>query len=376
MFPTLSSLIEYFTGVRAALPVQTYGLFVALAFWLSYMAFKSEFFRKEKLGLIHPFKRKTPSPLVRISSRIGGILLSFFTGYKIYYCVRNYELFVLNPQQFVFSFKGDVVGGFIGVAILLIIWWWMKWQSKDDEDIIHPYQHTDRMLLWCACCGFVGAILFAKLEYIDVLFKDPVAFFTTNHGMAFLGGFIFGAGIYFIRTTRMKIPFLVAADIGSPGMLLAPAVGRMGCHLSGDGDWGQVNYDQLPSLLSWLPDWSWAYKYPHNSIHAGIYIEGCSGSYCTELKHPVYPTSLYESLICLLMFASLWAFRHRIKTNGMMFFIFLLCLGTERFLMEFIRLNKQYCVADICLTQAQYISLVFMVIGGLGIVSRARMAKA
>jgi prolipoprotein diacylglyceryltransferase len=155
-------------------------------------------------------------------------------------------------------------------------------------------------------------------------------------------------------------------------MLLASGIGRMGCHLSGDGDWGIVNTSAKPSWLGFLPDWAWAYSYPHNVARHGKYIVGCAEQYCNILTEPVYPTPLYESVCCLLLFLVLWLVRKRIKTPGMVFFIFLIMLGVERFLVEFIRVNQHYCIGKLCITQAQYISLGFMVTGVAGMTTRLK----
>ncbi|OIQ66624.1 prolipoprotein diacylglyceryl transferase [mine drainage metagenome] len=146
--------------------------------------------------------------------------------------------------------------------------------------------------------------------------------------------------------------------------MLAYGVGRIGCHLAGDGDWGIVNNHQKPPTLRWLPDWMWSFKFPHNTIDAGIKIDGCAGVHCAQLRAGVYPTSFYEAVICIGLFALMWLFRKRIRVPGLMFYLFLILNGTERFLIETIRINDRYRVLGLELTQAEMISAA-MVIGGL-----------
>jgi phosphatidylglycerol:prolipoprotein diacylglycerol transferase len=125
-------------------------------------------------------------------------------------------------------------------------------------------------------------------------------------------------------------------------MMLAYGIGRIGCHLSGDGDWGIVNNNPKPTLLSWLPDWMWSFRFPHNSINAGVPMPDCSGKYCNQLVNGVYPTSFYELVLCIGMFLLMWAFRKKIKRSGLMFCIYLILNGGERFLIEHIRINFYY----------------------------------
>jgi prolipoprotein diacylglyceryltransferase len=107
----------------------------------------------------------------------------------------------------------------------------------------------------------------------------------------------------------------------------------------------------------------WAFKFPHNVNDEGVFIPGCIGKFCHELAVPVFPTSFYESVVCILLFLFLWSIRDRIKIPGIMFGIYMILNGIERFFIERIRVNTKYHVAGISFTQAELISLL-MVIGG------------
>jgi len=156
----------------------------------------------------------------------------------------------------------------------------------------------------------------------------------------------------------------VLIDAAAPAMMVAYAVGRMGCHISGDGCWGIENTAPKPEWLMWLPDWMWAYDYPHNVINEGVLMENCHGSHCRVLETPVFPTSFYESTICTLFFAGLWLSRKYIKINGLLFGIYLILNGIERYSIEGIRVNIQYDVAGAYLTQARIIAICLMLGGG------------
>lgn len=99
-------------------------------------------------------------------------------------------------------------------------------------------------------------------------------------------------------------------------------------------------------------------------------IPDCVGKFCYALKLPVYPTSFYESVICLLLFLVLWQLRHKFKAPGVLFGIYMILNGIERFFIELIRVNTRYHVAGISFTQAEMISLI-LVIGGIALISYA-----
>lgn len=147
--------------------------------------------------------------------------------------------------------------------------------------------------------------------------------------------------------------------------MLAYGTGRLGCQLAGDGDWGIINTAPKPGWMSFLPDWFWSFRYPHNVINEGVAIPDCTGHHCSELLHPVFPTPLYESIACIALFFVLWSMRKKWNIPGIMFSAYLLFNGIERFLIESIRVNSKYHLAGIAFTQAQLIS-VLLVITGIG----------
>jgi len=113
----------------------------------------------------------------------------------------------------------------------------------------------------------------------------------------------------------------------------------------------------------------WSFNFPHNVNDQGVQIPGCIGKFCHVLPAPVYPTSFYESVTCILLFFFLWSIRDRIKTPGIMFGIYLVLNGTERFLIEFIRVNTRYHIGNLSFPQAQLIAILLFIGGVVLIVS-------
>ena len=377
MYPTISHLLNDLLGTNLTLPIATFGFFVAIAFLVGGWILSNELKRKEQEGLLQSIKRKVLigegiTKIEILTSGIGG----FIAGFKLIHAFTNYEDLVHNPQEFILSTQGNFIGG-IAIAALSIYTKWME-KSKDKlespklkEQIIHPYQLTSNMIFIAAISGILGAIIFANLEQGKL--------FGFN-GLTFYGGFILATAslIYYANKNQLKIIHLM--DAAAPAVMISYGIGRIGCHMSGDGDWGIVNNNPKPDWMSFLPDWMWSYNYPHNVLTDdplnGRVINGemtaiddCAGTfwdpYCYELTNPVYPTPIYEVIMASLIFLFLWNIRKRIKISGVLFFIYLTLNGIERFLIEKIRVNEKYDFLG-GITQAEIISFSLILIGLLG----------
>jgi phosphatidylglycerol:prolipoprotein diacylglycerol transferase len=372
MFPTVSHFISYLFGVDVPLPFNTFGVFVALAFVAGYWAFTKELKRKEALGLIKPTTRNVtvgePATFLELAS---NAFFGFLIGYKLIYALLNYKLFVSDAQTVILSTEGNLLGG-IALAALFTYWDYKEKekaklpQPKTVQVVVHPHELMSQMVVWAAVWGFLGAKIFDNLEHWDTFIKDPIGGLLSFSGLTFYGGLICGGAAVLYIAHKNGVKILHMLDVGGPGMMLAYSVGRIGCHLSGDGDWGITNLNPKP--FNWLPDWLWAYTYPNNVAMEGVPIPGCIGKYCNVLPDPAYPTPIYEVIMAFLLFLVLWNLRHRIKLPGMMFGIYLMLNGIERFCIELIRVNSKYTVAGISFTQAELISSLLFITGVLLVV--------
>jgi prolipoprotein diacylglyceryl transferase len=368
MYPTLSDLIFDLTGLNIPLPIQSFGLMMAVAFLAAAWLLHKELKRKYELGLIPSTTLKIEKGKPASSGEIFfSAFIGFILGYKIIYALLNYDAFVEDTQGTLLSLKGNVFGGILTGAFF----GWFKYREKEKnktdkpfiaEEKVAPQDLTGSITIVAAVSGIIGAKLFHNLENPDELMSDPVDALLSFSGLTMYGGLICATFAVLWYGKKHKIPPLQLCDATAPGLMLAYAIGRVGCQLAGDGDWGIVNMNAKPSFW-FLPDWTWAFTYPHNVISEGVPIAGCEGKHCYELLHPVYPTPFYEAVICTILFIPLWVLRKKISIPGKLFAIYLILNGVERFFIEKIRVNEKYHIAGYEITQAEIISVVLFITG-------------
>ena len=368
MYPTISHLIEDLFGINIPLPIQTFGFWVAIAFLAASYVIKIELQRKEKESKISIIKIKKIVGLKLKSIDIGIALFSgFLIGFKLIEAILNYEDLVADPQSFILSIRGNLFGGIL-FAILSL---YNKQKENKKQELekpkevdqeIHPYELVGNITIIAAVSGIIGAKIFHNLENIQDFLADPIGQIMAFSGLTFYGGLICGAISVVMYCRKYKLNVLHLIDSAAPALMLAYGVGRIGCQMSGDGDWGVVNLRPKPEWLNSFPDWIWSYDFPNNVINAGIYIDGCTGKFCSVLPQPVWPTALYEVIMCIILFSILWLIRKRITIPGLLFCIYLIMNGIERFFIEKIRVNTEYDILG-GITQAEIISFCLIITG-------------
>src|ERR1700691_1575949 len=165
--------------------------------------------------------------------------------------------------------------------------------------------------------GLAGAKLYHLLESPADFFAHPLALLISRYGFAWVGGLLGGFAAFVWVGRRQRIPLLSLLDVGSPAAALGYGIGRIGCFLSGDGDYG------IPTSLPW------GMSFPNGLV---------------PTTQRVHPTPIYEFLVALLIAAYLW--RRGAKTNGPLPLgqitgEYLVLSGVARFLVEFIRINPR-----------------------------------
>ncbi|HEX2847677.1 MAG TPA: prolipoprotein diacylglyceryl transferase [Chitinophagaceae bacterium] len=385
MYPNLYFAFKDLFGVEWTFLrfVNSFGFFVAISFILAAITLTAELKRKSREGLLQPKEMQVmvgqPATAAEL---ILNFLLGFLLGYKILALFIMDDSATEDPQQFIFSGIGSWPAG-IGLGLLFA---GLKWYEKNKQKLPKPEKRTIRiwpqdrvgeMTILALVFGLIGAKMFDIFENWSDFLEHPSSYLFSPSGLTFYGGLICAAIAIWIYARKHNIGFWHLNDAAAPALMLAYGVGRIGCQVAGDGDWGIKNLNPKP--FSWLPDWMWGYTYPHNVNEAGNPIPGCVGKYCNELAAPVYPTPFYEVIMGLLLFALLWSVRKKLKVPGTLFALYLMVNGIERFLIEKIRVNTHLNLFGFQPTQAEVISTLLFLTGlVLWIVlrRRAKMAKS
>jgi phosphatidylglycerol:prolipoprotein diacylglycerol transferase len=410
MYPNLYYFFKETFGVKIGFLrfINSFGFFVAIAFLVAAGLLARELRRKSKQGLFHPTEMKhTVGKPASTTDLVMNFILGFILGYKIIALFFLSSEATQDPQTYIFSGMGNLPAGIIMGFLFAGLKWWEKRKhqlAKPEERIVRlwPHDRVGELTIIALVVGLAGAKLFDIFENWDGFLKDPGAYIFSGGGLTFYGGLICATIAIILYARKHKIGIRYLADAIAPSLMIAYAIGRIGCQVAGDGDWGIYNTaykvdstqhiaaatpqdfpntilaypeyfrtnDDLhhaaftkPSALGFLPDWFFAYNYPHNVNKVGVPIPGCQDNFCHQLPVPVYPTPLYEIIACTILFFILWFLRDKLRPAGALFCLYLILNGVERFFIEKIRVNNRMELFGLHPTQAEVISLSLVLIG-------------
>lgn len=284
-FPYLSDVINYYFGTSWNIPVGMFGLFVAVAIFVSTAIAKIE--------------------------------------------VRRFEASGRLPKAKLLS-----------------------------NDLVPASQILPDLVVVSAFFGILGARIFHILEYPEQFLTGPFEMIFTRAGFSIYGGLITGgiAGAVYLK--KHALPVIPMLDALSPAIALGYGIGRIGCQVSGDGDWGAAS--NMLIKPEFIPGWLWAQTYQNNI--AGVLIPSPG----------VYPTPIYESLTAFGIFALLWLKRKADYSAGYIFSLYLLLSGFARLVVEKVRINSEYHLSGMSFTQAEFISSIFILLGLYGLLNSVR----
>jgi phosphatidylglycerol:prolipoprotein diacylglycerol transferase len=206
------------------------------------------------------------------------------------------------------------------------------------------------MITVAGLLGILGAKLYHLLESPAEFFADPLPLLLSRYGFAWFGGFLGGFGALLVMGRRARLSMWEFLDACSPAASFGYAIGRIGCFLSGDGDYGK------PTSLPW------GMSFPNGVVP--------TTQTCVQWGSPadcrVHPAPLYELLVWSAIGLLLWRlgarFLKRPGHAGEIFCYYLILTGVARFLVEIIRINPPWILG---LSNAQVASVASVIAGGL-----------
>jgi phosphatidylglycerol:prolipoprotein diacylglycerol transferase len=260
-------------------------------------------------------------------------------------------LFHLGPLT-VYSFGMMMALGFLAADYVIRLE--CKRRGFDPE-------YSSSVVITAAVAGIAGSRIYAILDDLPTYLADPKSMIFSGSGFVFYGGMIGGILGAYLVSRWYRISFLATMDMCGPALAIGQAIGRLGCQLAGDGDWG------LPSTMPWAMSYpraivGWT---PETVLKLGDHyqlVPACvSAADCLGVR--VHPAPVYETFLYLGVFAILWAMRKRAPAGHLIFWYMVLA-GAARFVVEFVRINPRVFYG---LSEAQLIALGMMVVGGIAL---------
>ena len=215
------------------------------------------------------------------------------------------------------------------------------------KEIGKPVDWAYEMIFAALAGGIIGARGYYLVQNWSDVNDDLLGNLFSGSGLVWYGGALGGAIAVFIWAWWRGFLGLALLDLAATPLALGYAIGRVGCQLSGDGDYGKAS------------DLPWAMSYPDGTV---------------PTDDEVHPAPVYETLAMGLVAWILWTLRDRFAP-GLLFALYLILSGLERFLIEFIRRNDEVWAG---LTVPQLESLGLMAVGGIwfAVASRRRPVLA
>jgi phosphatidylglycerol:prolipoprotein diacylglycerol transferase len=198
--------------------------------------------------------------------------------------------------------------------------------------------------------GFVGARIYYLVQHWTEVKSSLGSHLVSGSGFTWYGGLIGGFLLVVLVMRLRKVPLGLVANAVAPSLAAGYAIGRIGCQLSGDGDYGKVSH---------FHTWLLAEAYPHGTVPTPPGIR-------------VYPTPIYEIVVMLMVAWVLYRMARKVQPGWYVFGWFLILSGVERFAIEFIRRNP---VIALGLRAPQWVALGSIAIGAVVVyVTRKRPA--
>ena len=252
----------------------------------------------------------------------------------------------------IFGFEFNPVINSYGFMLMMAFYTCYYFLNKDLKRLGYDSNLSGDIVFAAAVGGILGSKIYYLIENFDRVIADPTGMIFSGAGLVFLGGLMGGTlGVTFV-INKNNLSWITFADIVAPLLILGYAIGRIGCLLVGD-DYG------LPTHLPWGIEFPNGLPPSTYSIFQTYYPWVNLDNFEPGVLS-VHPTPIYETIIGGLIFYYLYQKRTSITIVGSLFFTYLILAGTERFIVEFLRVNEKYFIG---LSGAQVISILMITIG-------------
>ena len=245
----------------------------------------------------------------------------------------------MQPEIELFGLTLYTFGLMVGLAFIVAGWV----ASRRLAELGKPADWSFELVFVALIGGVLGAKLWWLAEEWGSVADDPLAGLLSPVGLVWYGGLAGGTAALLLWTRRRRVDARLVADLVAPALALGYAIGRIGCQLAGDGDYG------IPS------DVPWAMAYPEGTV---------------PTTEEVHPTPVYETLAMGAVAGVLWRLRDAMAPGGL-FALYLVLAGLERFLVEFVRRNEPVLWG---MSLAQFVSLAMIAAGIAWLLSLRRAA--
>ena len=318
-----------------------YGFMLALGFIIANALLTNELRRRSmNVDVSIPFLQVSRLLYLVV---VGLLLLTYSLQYSF---GRLLEFVLSSPLH-----------GFITAVVLGVGWFLFSPVATKQPSKTKSFDLATAITFIALVGGVLGSKLLFLFENSRDFISEPFGLAFSPSGLTFFGGLILVTALLYWVCRKAGLPFLGMADATAPSLLLAYGIGRIGCHLAGDGDYG------FPTTLPWGTDYSKGTYPPSFAFRDFPEITSKFPGGVVPDTTLCHPTPMYEFLLCGVLFLLLWRFRKALKPDGKIFMLYLMFAGAERFSVEFIRVNPRVILG---LSEAQLIALALLLIGAYG----------
>jgi phosphatidylglycerol:prolipoprotein diacylglycerol transferase len=360
------------------LPIYSYGFWVAMGFFAASTLATAEMRRREKLGLLKGVEEEiTVGEGPSMAELLIYFAIAFVICFKVFGIIKFQGVLSLGYLTLAGYLQtwnfGSWIGGIIGGGLMAGLYFYQRRKEQlptpvRQKTTVFPSDNMGDLVIIAALLGVSGANFFNYLENPDDyanFWNDPIG--SMFSGLSVYGGLIF-AGLGFAAYAYWKkFNLLHFFRFGGTGLYIGQWHWAAG--LPNLGRWRLGHCQPAPQAR--LVSTVFVERYlrlPHHQLRTGSRqaVAGCAEEHCCELAQAVYPTPIYEFIMCTVIFIILWSLRKKLTNMpGMVMTIFMMLIGMQRYTIEQFRDLSGRNTFLGGFRQSELISIVLFIIGAV-----------